>query len=276
MFRMDGFQADNIDAIRSERVVCVVKAGDLRAKAFQIVFGPDGSLFITFPYFRHRIGLLSSSSIPPTGTRQLQVSLEKGGKVTSHLVKYSHHTDGRAHFSQTGKITTAVKRQSIALDKQHGHIFSLLIQGLSGLDVADPAKDIGTSAKRSVVEFQVESCEAIKFVGRWYDVNKLRFNSPRQTIGPMLLTVDADGTRRNACLFTNLNAKARHVLAVTCEKIPSLGPDPEMFLFYGGFDPTEIMTNPDKEAGFLAFLYPLAEAEKVMERIGSVDFVPRP
>jgi hypothetical protein len=52
MVRMNGFQAGNIDAIRCERTVCVIKAGDLRAKAFQIVFGRDGSLFITFPYFR--------------------------------------------------------------------------------------------------------------------------------------------------------------------------------------------------------------------------------
>ena len=103
---MHGFQAGNVDAIRSGHVVCVVTAGDLRVKAFQIVFGGDGSLFITFPYSRHRTGILSASAIPATGTRQSQVNLEQGGKVTSHLVKYSHHTDGRAHFSQTGKIVT--------------------------------------------------------------------------------------------------------------------------------------------------------------------------
>jgi hypothetical protein len=162
---MSGFQAGNIDAIRCERVVCVVKAGDLRAKAFQIVFGGDGSLFITFPHFRHRIGLLSSARIPATGTRQSQVNLEQGGKVTWHLVKYSYHTDGRAHFSQTGKIITAVKRQSIALDNQHGHIFSLLIQGLRALDAADPVKDADMSPKRGVIDFQVEPSETIKFIG---------------------------------------------------------------------------------------------------------------
>jgi hypothetical protein len=41
--------------------------------------------------------------------------------------------------------------------------------------------------------------------------------------------------------------------------------------FYGGFDPHEIMTEPRKEAGFLAFLYPLSEADKARERLGSVD-----
>jgi hypothetical protein len=274
MVRVSGFQAGNVDAIRCERVVCIVKTGDLRAKAFQIVFGRDGSLFITFPYFKHRVGLLSSSSIPATGTRRSEVNLEKGGKVTSHLVKYSHHTDGTAHFSQTGKIITAVKRQSIALDKQHGHIFSLLIQGIHALDVADPIKDSGVSPKRTVVDFQVEPSDAIKFVGRWFDVNKLRFDNPTPTIGPTLLTRDRDGVQRNACLFAGQHANARHVLAITCEKIPTLGAEPERFLFYGGFDPSEIMTDPKEPAGFLAFLYPLSEADKLRERLGSVDYVP--
>src|ERR1700676_4393613 len=138
---MGSFQAGNITAIRSERIVCVAKTDKVRMKVFQVFFGADGSLFVSFPYFHHRIGLLSSCFIPATGTRQAQVNLEQGGKVTSHLVKYSHHADGRAHFSQTGKIVTAIKRQSIALEKQHGHMFSLLIQGLHALEVADPKKD---------------------------------------------------------------------------------------------------------------------------------------
>jgi len=276
MIRLEGFQAGNIDAIRSERVVCVVKVGELRTKAFQIVFSSDGSLFITFPYFRHRTGILSASAIPSNGEHQTQVNLEHGGKVTSHLVKYSHHTDGRAHFSQSGKIFTAIKRQSIELDRQHGHIFSLIIQGLRAFDVANPSKDAGLSPKRSVVDFIVEPSEAIKFVGRWFDVNKLRFNVPTPTAGPIVSTMDPDGHQRNACLVAGLSANARHVLAVTCEQIPALSAEPEIFAFSGGFDPIEIMTDSTKEAGFLAFLYPLSEADKIRERIGTVDYVARP
>jgi hypothetical protein len=274
--QMEGFQAGNINAIRSERVICTVTAGNLRVKAFQIVFGSDGSLFITFPYFRHRTGILSASAIPATGTRQSQVNLEQGGKVTSHLVKYSHHTDGRAHFSQTGKIITSIKRQSIALDKQHGHMFSLLIQGLNALDVADPIKDAVTSSKRALVDFAVESSEAIKFAGHWFDVNKMGFNNPTPTIGPTLLTTDPDGTQRNACMLASPNVNARHVLAISCEAILKLGPEPEMFLFYGGFESAETMKDTTKEAGFLAFLYPLSEADKMRERLGSVDYILKP
>ena len=66
---MGSFQAGNIIAIRSERVVCIAKTDKVRVKVFQIFFGTDGRLFVSFPYFRHRIGLLSSATIPATGTR---------------------------------------------------------------------------------------------------------------------------------------------------------------------------------------------------------------
>ena len=48
MVRVSGFQAVNINAVRRERVVCVAKVGDLRAKAFQIVFDRDGSYLLRF------------------------------------------------------------------------------------------------------------------------------------------------------------------------------------------------------------------------------------
>jgi hypothetical protein len=272
---MQGFQAGNLDAIRSERVVCTLTAGDLRVKAFQVVFSDDGSLYIAFPYFRHRTGILCASHIPATGTRESQVNLEYGGKVTSHLVKYSHHASGEALFSQTGKIITAIRRQSIALDKQHGHLFSFLVQGLKALDPAHPVKDAITSTKRAIIDFALETPEAVKIVGRWFDVKKMRFNNPTPTIGPTLLMTDPDGKEINACMVASPAENTRHVLAITCEPIPKLGPDPEIFLFYGGFDPAEVMNDLTKEAGFLAFLYPVSQAEKMRGRLGTVDYVPK-
>jgi hypothetical protein len=272
---MKGFQAGNVDAIRAERVVSTVKIGEVRSKAFQVFFGKDGSLFITFPYFRHRTGILCSAVIPVTGAAQTQVNLENGGKISSHLVKYSHHPDGRAHFSQDGKILTAVKRQSIALERQHGHLFSLIIQGLSSLDTANAAKDVNKGNERVVIDFQVEPADTVKFVGQWFDVNAMRFSNPTPTIGPLLPTIDPDGVSRLGCMVASPYANARHVLLLTCEVIPSLGPEEELFLFYGGFDPREAMEDLSREAGFLAFLYPVSEAEKIRERIGSVDYVPK-
>ena len=148
----------------------------------------------------------------------------------------------------------------------------MLIQGLSALD---PARDELQSTKRAAIEFAMEPPEAIKFVGRWFDVNAMRFSTPTTTIGPIVSGRDPDGIQTYQIFTASPFANAHQVLAISCIPIPSLDPDPEIFMFHGGFSPLEIMTNPSKEAGFLAFLYPVVDPEKLRERLGSVDFVPQ-
>ena len=109
-----------VKAFTSKKIVLTIQVGTVRYKVFQVVFPTDGSLFVTFPYFRHRTGILAAATIPANGQTSSQVDLQVGGKIASHDVKYSHHTDGRAHFSQAGKVFTVVKRQSIALEKYQG------------------------------------------------------------------------------------------------------------------------------------------------------------
>ncbi len=149
---------------------------------------------------------------------------------------------------------------------------------MRSLDVATKAKDAeGISAKRSVVDFPIQSeVEAIKFVGRWLDISKMQVSHPDAIVGPRHTMVDPGGVRNDAVLFASPYSNVRHVLAVTCVTIPRLSSEPEVFLFHGGFDALESMTDPTKKAGFLAFLYPLSEAAKMRERLGSVDYLPNP
>jgi hypothetical protein len=204
------------------------------------------------------------------------VNLENGGKVTSHRIKYSHHPDGRAHFSQDGKIFTAIKRQSLPLESHHGHLFTLSIQGPHALEAASESRDAdGIAAQRSVISFRLEQTpDAIKFVGRWLDINRMRVSEPDAIVGPRHAMLDPDGVRTDAILIANPNASAKHVLAISCVAIPMLSSESEIFLFHGAFDSPETMTDPTKGAGFLAFLYPISEATKVRERVGSVDYIP--
>jgi hypothetical protein len=272
---MHTFSPKAVAAVRSERVVCTVKTGDLRMKAFQIGFQGDGTLFAHFPYFLHRAGILSSSEIPATGQRKADVNIEHGGKVTSHRVKYSHHPDSRAHFSQDKRIFTTIRRQSVSLDNQNGHIFSLHIQGMHALDAASAIKDAPTiSSTRSVIDFPIPpTAEAIKFVGRWLDESKLAVSEPNATVGPRLTMFAPNGDLIDAILLESPFSHSTHMLAINCVPISRLGPEPEIFQFVGGFDPQEIMTDTAKKAGFLAFLYPVSDADTLRKRLGSVDYV---
>ena len=264
-----------VAAFRSQRTVVTVLANVGRYKVFQIFFGRDGSLFVTFPYFSHRTGILAAATIPGNGQTTSQVNLQLGGKIASHLVKYSHHPDGRAHFSQHGKVRTEIKRQSVALSRQHGHIFSLLVQGLSAFDKADDAKDVGGSPKRTALTFQITGSaepEAIKFVGRWLDVSMMSASDSSAIIGPTVLTQDSAGNQRNGVLLASpYDQNPHHVLCITSQPMARLGPDPEVMCFYGGYAPREVMDDTTKDAGFLGFLYPAADADQLKLRLGTID-----
>jgi hypothetical protein len=47
-------------------------------------------------------------------------------------VKYAHHRDGEAHFSQTGRVYTHVRKRSVPLNEQIGHLWTIQLQGLNG------------------------------------------------------------------------------------------------------------------------------------------------
>jgi hypothetical protein len=264
-----------VEAFRSARIIITLQSGAKRHKVLQLFFGRDQSLFVNFPYFRHRMGILASATIPGNGKAESQINLQIGGKIASHLVKYSHHPDGRAHFSQDGKVRTEIKRQSVALSEQRGHIFTIIIQGLEGFDEANVVKDTGNSAKRSALTFQLgdmPGSETVKLVGRLFDVSALSFvGQPQPTVGPILATQDPDGNRRNGFLIASPHDNSRHVLLITCDQVPRVSSESELLVFYGGFAAPPIMNDTAQDAGFLAFIYPAAEAEQLKKTIGAID-----
>jgi hypothetical protein len=265
-----------VRAIRSEKIVMTVQVGTARFKIFQIIFRPDGSLFITVPYFRKCMGILAAAAIPANRQNTSKIDLRETGKVSSHDVKYSHHPSGRAHFSQDGLVNTEIIRQSIALNRYQGHIFSLVAQGLGAFETADSGKDAAPpSLKRSTLSFPFEQSpepDAIKFVGRWYDVSALPLgNTVSQIVGPVLATHNPDGEAHSGFLIAGPGNDVRHVLFITCHQVPRLNAEPELLLFYGGFDAREIMDDTAREAGFLTFLYPASNPEELKMLLGTID-----
>jgi hypothetical protein len=155
---------------------------------FQIQFAKrDGSIFVSFPYFEGRTGVVSLVHWPATDTPSTLVSLEPGGKVASHLVKYSHHPDGRAHFSQDGRVRTDVKKQAVPLDEIEGHLFSLHIQGIHGFEPAQESyKTVAPSPRRNTIRFLLEDPlpGSIKFVGRLHSSKWLQARAVNGILSP--------------------------------------------------------------------------------------------
>jgi hypothetical protein len=268
------FKVD-LKAFRSERIIVTIKVGTTKRKVLQIIFSRDNSLYVNFPYFRHRVGLLATATMPANRRGPIDINLEIGGKVASHLVKYSHHPDGRAHFSQDGKVRTEIRRQSLALDQHEGHMFTVMLHGLNAFASADPI-NAEPNPKRTTITFDVPGDPeptAFKLVGRWHDSSTFQWSGTLpSTVGPIVPIAQPNGKQQNSFAIANPHEGERRVLLLTCEPIPPLGPDPEMLLFLGGFDSKEIVNDRTKDSGFLAFIYPVADAETLRRRLGCIDY----
>lgn len=275
----DKLRSTGPPAFRAERYVIAVEIGPKRHKLMQIMFAKkDGSLFINFPYFKHSEGLTSLVAIPPNINYPTDAELNPGGKATSHLVKYAHHTDGRAHFSQDGRVRSTVRKQSIPLSELTGHFFTVQLQGLSEFEPADPRDDNApVTMKRKIVNFKFHDMEpeALKIVGRWYSRSQIAEMVKNPANSPIIDCMIEGGKRWPGVLLANpfpLNGK-EYVLLLMCEPIPLMDSvRPASITFVGGFDPPEIVNDIGRETTFLAFTYPVTNLEELAKELGSIDF----
>ena len=263
--------------LAAERYIVTVQAGNEAFKIFQILFNKkDGSLHLSFPYFIHKEGILSELSYP-ANTSSADLSFLPAGKVTTHRVKYSHHVSGEALFSQDGKIYSKIRKKSVSLRSQTGHIFTVLISGIQNFEQASQPKDQISSNSRSVLTFEFkETPNAVKFVGMWYSTRLLRKNSGGiRNDKPKATLLSPDGNLREGLLLVNpyLDDGERFALVLYCELDPSKDTKETFLTFMGGFDSPEIVHDHSKETKVLSLMYPAVDAENLAKRIGSIDYI---
>lgn len=255
MHRVESF---NIIATHSGRVHRVAK----------VKFACDGSIYVMFPGFPKQSGLVGQLRIPPGPNPPLTLSLADSGRVTSHLVKYSHHPDGRAHFSQDGKVVTEIKRQAVPLALQHAHLFTVQLQGLNA---GAPPR---SNDKSFFLNFNLEGeFKGLKIVCWRYPLRLLvpiARHTPYDTPKGIVLS---DGRILGGLFAAPPEGFAfdDYVLFFSPDEWVNEQEDP-CLIFLGGFDPLNQALNQSNETQFLAFLYPCSDPMALQHKLGTIDF----
>ena len=264
--------------LRTDRCVFTVEVNSKRYKILQIMFGKDGSLYVNFPYFKHKEGLTSLVKVPANITYPTDVELNPGGKATTHLVKYSHHPDGRAHFSQDGRVRSTVRKQSVPLTDVEEHLFTIKLQGLDGFETVKPNGTKSRSTKRKTINLKFQNIrpQAFKIVGWWYSradlVGKIQIGAKK----PIYECWSRDGKRRGfGVLLANPYRIDRDEFFLMLSFAPIAKFDNQRSAslnFLGGFDPAVVINDFSKETTFLSFTYPVTEIDELAKKIGTIDF----
>lgn len=253
------------------------KVAGIRYKLLQILYAKkDGSIYISFPYFEHASGLVSLVTFQSTLQQPADLDLMPGGKVTSHRVKYSHHPDGRAHFSQDSKVRTEVLKLASPLADINGHFFTAQLQGLRYFK--SEQESTTNNSQRSTLDFNFGEKEpdSIKIVGHLYSTEVLMrqmVGNAEGLVGPVVPVKTESGEKNLAFLVGDPN-KRRHekILLLTCNAIPQLDKNTDSALtFISGFDHIDKVTDPTINTTFLALSYPVSDYEGLRKNVGTID-----
>ncbi|MHB1336966.1 MAG: hypothetical protein ACYCXQ_13600 [Candidatus Humimicrobiaceae bacterium] len=238
-------------------------------KIFKIIFSKrDGSIFVSFPYFKEAEGIVSilkwPANVEPPTTLKLDTEL---GRVTSYLVKYSHHPDGYVQFSQDSKIYSYPKnRKSLPLSMNIGHIFTTQFQNLEYFTKEKKCSD-------TPVDFYFrKKPKAIKIVGRWQKIPNYNFFSKEEVIN---YSKNPQGKKEPVIILKQPNNLQfhDHILLLNNYEIPKLNKkDKGVLTFIGGFDSKEIANDLTKDFYCLGLIYPVNNKIELRDKIGTLDF----
>jgi hypothetical protein len=266
-----------IRAARAEKFTIQIRgeAAGRPRKLAKIFFGRrDGSVYLDFPYFQRSDGIVAHVRLPAGLQYPRDISLVDGGKITSHLVKYAHHRDGEAHFSQTGRVVTLVRKKATPLNSYSGHLFTIQIQGLDGFDEARGPDSDHQNMKDKPLTFNVFGREpqGVKMVAFWYNNRDLRKRVGGELVGPGVTLIAADGSRHPGLILSAVAGTpgAGSYILLRALRIPPLTSEPGSHLtFIGGFDRNA--NDLGLDTGFLALSYPAAAADSLRDSIGTID-----
>ena len=272
-----------INVFRANKFTFRISQGTKYFKIGKLVFNKtDGSIFLTFPYFKDLRGIVASCILPASGIKTHKINLEEWGKITSHMVKFAHHPDGRVHFSQTGRVRTEIERQSKPLNKPIQHFGTIYAQGFSGFKYDESAESKSNISSRDQIltfNFKESKTKAYKIIISHYSLEEAsrRIQSSNRSVGPNIITVDPTGTKHQIFLISSTKDTpgSNMFMKISVEEIPSLTKERDSHLmFIGGFDPLEISDDLSKPTGFLLLSYPITNYEDLQKRIGSIDWRP--
>lgn len=272
----------NLHYIAAEKATVTAGTVEREFQLCQIGFAKrDGTIFVSFPYLPRSDGILSVARFPDTQTGQVTLSFGDEAKSTSHLVKFTHHPDGAAHFSQDGKVRSVVRRQSFRLDGPIGHVFQMSAYLPAGFSRFDQTT---RRTKRTYLRnlFTDQLPMAVQVRAEWRRKESIIPNIQPlgATSGPVTRVQSRHTGEENVVHFLGQPDSfplREHVLLVTVNATKSLPTfSSSGVIFLGGYDPHEIQAGdpPVRQTGCLVAIYPASTHDELKRRIESIDYMP--
>lgn len=237
---------------------------------------------VYLPYFHSTLGILVATRHEGEVGSSYDVDMEEaGGKTVSHLVKYSHHADGRAHFSQDTKILTSVVSHTAPLSSYQGHCFTLQFWGANGFKSATPSDSIPSNKQRPAILTAPggtnDECTSGRIVCRVWQGSSLSSAAALTSQGwarPVRWTINDRYLGQGVILLPRDRRPQDFFLSVDFKPLESdTRPTKPSMVFLGGFRDenrlSDVRTSPD----YIAAFYTNRDQgwPELVKKLGSLD-----
>ena len=225
-----------------------------------IQFDKD-QLFVHLAYYPRDAPALMNRVELPAGERTHTFVVAESADATTVKVKYTHHSDGEAHFSQHSGVYTTIRNRGAPLSGSPGHIFTVEVAGLSKFRKSR----IGKGAVSGRLGFADRPYDPMHLAGYWL--------TPDRTAGmrnPVWLTPDGDPQQGVAFAPPPDSPLRGSVLVITYrEGLPAMAVEPGQFrfAFLGGFG--DHLANPAEASSFILLSSPVDD----ISTLRLVDYV---
>lgn len=220
---------------------------------FQVQFHRSG-IFVHFCYQPDAPGIMNRVELQPGRTHTFEVTHSAG--ATTRKVKYDHPVDGKAHFSQDGRIVTSVRNQAKRLDGSTGHIFSLDIAGIRLFRKCTKRTTARTASARFA--FSMEPFDPLHLAGFWYVLQP--GSTTRDITNPVVVDLSTGRQQGLATAPPPGSPLDGGILVLFPRRAPAdlaVGPGESRLMFTGGF--AHSLADPSVTSSFLALQYPVAD-----------------
>lgn len=267
---MAGEYSLQVAITRFEIFDIVVKTEIGHRRIAKVKFASDGGIYVFSPGFVRADGIACKAVVRAGAGITSSLDLTENGKVTSHLMKYSHHKDGEAHFSQDGKVFTYIRRKSVPLESQRGHLFTIQLQK------ADSFPLLQSPRKKQLTLMQPSEDGALKISAWRFHIEDLGIpDNVTASMRPGGLQTSDGKMRQGLFVAPPIGTPFDDMaLFLAFEEIPWLNEERDsQLIFLGAFDPPELALNHSRDTEFIVFAYPCSDFDKLKQRIGSIDFM---
>lgn len=260
----------------SEKFIISASCNNNRFQLFQLCFQKsDGSIFIHFPYQPDDSTFLCKVTLKANIAYPKDINFKNNGRVTKHKVKFSHHPDGRAHFSQDSKINTEIKNVAAPLTTHNGHIFTIHVGGINKFKQI-PMNLENNNNKKTFYDIAVSEIRNLKFIAYWYNDTYLKkyMKEYNNEGGPRMIFTRKNNTGLSGVMLEDayITGNDNYYLFLGCEFDQYLSNSVPSILFLGGFEDTFISMNHQHDTSFLSLVYPTNDDYiKLVNEIGTVD-----